>query len=146
MNIKIVVGIGIAFLTIIAVVLTQVVATQSLSDDDLKQQLVNLDSFSAEALLILDQYSQDKLSLIYVNQQAEQINKDVSDFYSLLDSKPVSEDQQDNVASVEKLVSQFVLQLKRMENSEADLSELNQVHQAIQQLRDQITESEQQYA
>jgi hypothetical protein len=146
MKIKTVVGIGITLLTIIAVVLTQVVATQPLSDDDLKQQLVNLDSFSAEVLLILDQYEQDKLSLIYVNKQAEQIYKDVSDFYSLLESKAIPENKQDKAASVEKLVSQFALQLKRMESAEANPSQLNKVRQAIQQLRDQITESEQRYA
>jgi hypothetical protein len=145
-KIKIIVVSCLALLTIISVMLAQAVATQPLSDKDLKQQLVNLDSFSAEVLLILDQYSQDKLSLIYVNKQAEQINKDVSDFYSLVESKAIPEDQQDKIASVEKLISQFTLQLKRMESSDADSAPLNEIREAVQHLRDQITESEQQYA
>lgn len=143
---EIIVGLVVALMTLVAVFITQNVANQPLSDHDLRQQLVNLDSFAIETDLILDQYAQQKLEFNYVKNQAEQIDKTVHDFYSMLEAKPVTDEEQDKVAAVEKLVWQFSQQLKRIETSEGDITKLNEVRQAVKQLHNQITQSEQQYA
>jgi hypothetical protein len=142
---EIAIAIVIGLITLVAVIVTEVSANQPLSNDDLKQQLTNLDSFASETLLIIDQYSQDKLSFIYVKNQIEQIDKNVNDFYSLVESKPIPDDQQNNVNAVEKLVTQFSSQLKRIASADADKAKLSEVQPIIKQLREQFSESELQY-
>jgi hypothetical protein len=142
---EIVIAILVAVITIVAVMITQVIDNQPLSNDDLKQQLTNLDSFSAETLLIVDQYTQDKLSFNYVKNQVEQIDKNVSDFYSLVESKSIPDDQQKNVEAVDNLVSQFSMQLKQIESADGDKAKISEVHQIVEQLHQQFAEGERQY-
>jgi hypothetical protein len=142
---EIAIAILVALITITVVVIMEVVVKQPISNDDLKQQLTNLESFSTETLLILDQYSQDKLSFIYVKNQVEQIDKSVSDFYSLIESKPIPDVQQKNVDAIEKLVAQYAMQLKQIESANGDKGRLGVIHQIVEQLHQQFTESENQY-
>jgi hypothetical protein len=142
---EIAIAILVVLITIIIVAIMEVVAKQPLSNDDLKQQLTNLESFSTETLLILDQYSQDKLSFIYVKNQVEQIDKSVNDFYSLIESKPIPDVQQKNVDAIEKLVAQYAMQLKQIESTNGDKGKLTEIHQIVEQLHQQFTESENQY-
>lgn len=142
---EIVVAIAIGLITLVTIIATEIAEDKPLSNDDLKQQLTNLDSFAAETSMILDQYSQGKLSFIYVKNQIEQIDKNVNDFYSLVESKIVSDEEQTNVNVVEKLVNQFTILLKRIESAEGDQAKLSQIQPNIKQIRQQFAESQQHY-
>jgi hypothetical protein len=143
--IKAMVFIGVTLATVLFLWITQTTAQQPLSNHDLKQQLTNLSSFSTETTAILNLYADDQLSFVYVKNQTEQIDKNVSDFYSLLESKPLEDNQQNDITALEDLVFQFSMQLKRIGSSEGDTATLAEVRQRIQRLHDQFAEAEEQY-
>jgi len=143
---ELIVGILIAIVALAVILLTQADAEQPLTDHDLHQQLSDLNSFAVEVSLLLDQYAQDKLDFNYVKYQAQQIDKNINDFYTQLESTTVDAGQKNEVSSVETLIFQFGLQLKFIESSQGDSAKLGQIRQSIQQLHQQITESEQHYA
>src|SRR4051812_6163202 len=105
MRLRIIAGTIISFVAIITLIITQFVSNQPLSNEDLKEQLENLDSFTQESSVILDQYHQDRVSFTYVKNQTEQINRSVHDFYQLIQSKDIPDKEQENVLSLEKIVS-----------------------------------------
>ncbi len=141
-----IVGILIAVITAAAILITQTNSEQPLTNHDLHQQLSDLNSFAVEVSLMLDQYKQDKLDFNYLKYQAQKIDKNIDDFYSQLESTTVDASQKNDLSSVETLIFQFGLQLKFIESSQGDAAKLNQIRQSIQQLHQQITESEQHYA
>jgi len=140
---EIAIGVLLAVIAVTAIVITQMAAERPLTTHDLQQQLSDLESFATEVSLMLGQYAQGKLDFSYIKYQAVQINKNIDDFYAQIESKTVDEDQKGSVLGIETLLFQFSLQLKFIESSQGDAVKLAQIQQTVDQLRQQIAESEQ---